>query len=58
LHPTCSGNARIGRFTCEQKIRTYVWPTLDMVKDILDACLVELVTNVREDAIWGAAGGA
>lgn len=39
-------------FTCEQKKRTYVWPSLDLVTDIMDACLVELVTGMRGDAIW------
>ena len=51
-------DARTGSFTCEQKKRTYVWPTLDMVTDIMDACLVELLTNVRGGAIWAAVGGA
>ena len=39
-------------FTCEQKKRTYVWPSLDLVTDVMDACLVELVTGMRGDAIW------
>jgi len=44
-------------FTCEQKERTYAWPSLDLVTEVMDACLVELVTGMRGDAVWNASAG-
>ena len=49
-----SGGEGIQRatFSCEQTKRTYTWPSLDLVTDVMDACLVELVTGMRGDAVW------
>jgi len=49
-----SGDGKIqsAMFTCEQTKRTYVWPSLDLVTEVMDACLVELVTGMRGDAVW------
>lgn len=41
-------------FACETTKRTYVWPSLDLVSEVLDACLIELMAKVRADAIWDA----
>ncbi len=50
-------DARTARFTCEQKQRTWVWPSLNLVTEVMDACLVELLANARGDAVWNASGG-
>jgi len=50
-------DVRTARFTCEQTKRTYAWPSLDLVTEVMDACLVELLTNARGDAVWNAPGG-
>lgn len=47
-------DVRTAEFTCEQEKRTYVWPSLDLVTEVMDACLVELLTNARGDAVWNA----
>jgi len=52
-----AGDVWTASFTCEQKKRTYAWPSLDLVTEVMDACLVELLTNVRGDAVWSAPGG-
>jgi len=44
-------------FTCGQTKRTYAYPSLDLVTEVLDACLVELVTGMRGDAVWNVPGG-
>jgi uncharacterized lipoprotein YajG len=51
------GDLRTASFTCEQTKRTWVWPSLDLVTEVMDACLVELMANVRSDAVWNAPGG-
>ena len=38
--------------SCEQTKRTYTWPSLDLVTGVMDACLVELLTGMRDDAVW------
>jgi hypothetical protein len=50
-------DVRTARFTCEETKRTWVWPSLNLVTEVMDACLVELVTNARGDAVWDASGG-
>jgi hypothetical protein len=50
-------DVRTASFTCEQTKRTYAWPSLDLVTGVMDACLVELLASVRDDAIWNAPGG-
>lgn len=42
-------------FSCETTKRTYVWPSLELVSEVMDACLVELMGKVRADPIWDAA---
>lgn len=42
-------------FSCETTKRTYVWPSLELVSEVMDACLVELMGRVRADPIWDAA---
>jgi hypothetical protein len=41
-------------FACKTTQRTYVWPSLELVSEVLDACLVELMAKVGADAIWDA----
>ena len=52
-----SEDVQTTKFTCEQEKRTYVWPSLDFVTEVMDACLVELLTNARGDAVWNAPVG-
>jgi hypothetical protein len=49
-------DVRTASFDCEQTKRTWAWPSLDLVTEVMDTCLVELVTKVREDTIWDAPG--
>ena len=50
-------DVRTTNLTCKQTKRTWIWPTLDLVTEVIDACLVELLSNMRGDAIWSADGG-
>ena len=44
--------ARRTTFNCKTIERTYVWPSLDMVSDVMDQCLADLMTGLRGDSIW------
>jgi hypothetical protein len=41
-------------FNCETTKRTYVWPSLELVSDVMDQCLIELMGKVRADPVWEA----
>jgi hypothetical protein len=40
--------------SCEERQRTWVWPSLALVTGVLDACLERLVADVRSDPAWRA----
>jgi len=39
-------------FRCETSDRTYVWPSLAMVTEVMDECLVGLMSDFRSDPVW------
>lgn len=39
---------------CETKKRTYVWPSLEIVSEVMDECLIDLMGKVRADLVWEA----
>lgn len=39
-------------FRCETNDRTYVYPSLSMVTEVMDDCLVELMSEFRSDPVW------
>jgi hypothetical protein len=45
---------RQATFSCETTKRTYVWPSLELVSDVMDQCLIDLMGKVRADPVWEA----
>lgn len=45
-------NPKQTTFNCEAKKRTYVWPSLRLVSEVMDKCLIDLMSNLRGDAVW------
>ena len=43
---------RQSTFSCETTKRTYVWPSLELVSDVMDQCLIELMGKIRADPVW------
>lgn len=41
-------------FSCEETKRTYVWPSLSLVTNVLDNCLVSLMGDIRASPVWSA----
>lgn len=39
-------------FRCETSERTYVYPSLTIVTDVMDGCLIELMSDLRSDPMW------
>ena len=39
-------------FSCETSRRTYVWPSLELVSEVIDECLETLMEDIRRDPIW------
>lgn len=45
-------NPKQATVNCEAKKRTYVWPSLGLVSEVLDNCLIDLMSNLRGNAVW------
>lgn len=39
-------------FDCESTTRTYVWPTVALVSEVMDKCLTQLMGKLRSDSVW------
>ncbi len=53
LESPLPGKEKVGReYSARQVQRTYVWPTETVMSQVLEACLGELISNIRSDAFW------